>query len=597
MSSHDPDSWRERAESLRRAGKLEEAMQAGRRAVQQAPEDPLAWSELAHALRLGGILAEAKSAAARAIELDPGQASAWFNWGAVLLAQGDAAGSVEANRRAVGLDPKLAEAWSNLGGALAASGDAAGEIDAYRRALDVNAGLAPVWSNLGHALRLSGQSREAVAACRKATELDPAFAPAWINLANALVDSGEREAAIAACESALRLGPGLAESWGALAGALHAARRLEEALQAHRKAVELQPGNATLHFNLGVTLQHCGRSAEAIPPLRRALELEPAHAEAHFELSLALLATGQLREGWHEYEWRWRRQGAEPKRHDFALWDGDTSRPRRVLLWDEQGIGDQILHGSMVTDLESLAPTVTLEIDRRLVPLFQRSFPQIAVVPQGAAAAAGRTSYDCQAPLGSLGRWLRPSFASFPGRRSFLVADGRRAGEYRRRLARAREVIVGISWRSANKDFGPFKSMSLGDWLEILRAPRVRFIDLQYGDTAAERAEAERSVGARLEHLPDLDLHDDLEGLAALCGACDLVMTSSNVTAHVAGALGRPAWLILPKGHGRFWYWFSDRSDSPWYPSVRIFDQVVPGSWREILEVVARELAAFVKAR
>jgi tetratricopeptide (TPR) repeat protein len=589
--------WREQAARSRREGRLEEAVHAGRRAVEQAPGDAQAWSELAHALRLGGDLHEAKAAAARAIEIGPRLASAWFNWGAVLLAQGDAARSIEANRKALELDPGFVEAWSNLGGALAAGGDKAGEMDAYRRALAIDPNLAPVWSNLGNALREAGQPTEAVSACRRAVELDPDFAVAWTNLGNALLEHGEHEAALQSCQTALRLAPGVAEAWSALGGALHAMRRYDEAVRVQQRAIEIRPASADLHFNLGMTLQHCGRHEEAILPLRRALEIEPDHVEAHFELSLALLVSGQLREGWNEYELRWHRAGAQARRHQqLPPWSGDRSIPCRLLVWGEQGIGDQIVYGSVIEDLLPTPLAITLEVDQRLVPLYRRSFPSLSVVPPQASRAASSGSYDYQAPLASLGRWLRPSFESFP-RRAFLKPEPTRVNEYRRRMGGGRAAVVGVSWRSANREFGSFKSTHLDDWLEIVKVPHARFIDLQYGDTAGERESLVRKAGVRIGHLPDLDLTEDLDGLAALCAGCDLVVTVSNVTAHIAGAVGCPVWLIVPKGNGRFWYWFSSRSDSPWYPSMRIFDQVVPGSWRETLDTVARELAAFVKAR
>jgi tetratricopeptide (TPR) repeat protein len=594
MQSGDSQRWREQGERLRSEGRLDDAVRACRRALELAPGDARAWSELAHALRLGGNLEEAGTAAARAIELAPRLASAWFNRGAVLLALGDPAGSIEANRKAVELDPGFAEAWSNLAGALGAAGDRRGEIDAYRQAVGIKPELAPAWSNLGDALRESGQIAEAVSACRRATELDAGFAPAWSNLAQVLLDDGDNEQALEASMRALALEPRLAEAWSAKGGALLALRRYREAADAHRQAVELHPDSATLNFNLGMTLQHAGRSAEAEGFLRRAIALEPGHAAAHFELSLALLLAGSFHEGWKEYEWRWRRPGAVGRRYDFAPWDGDLSRPQRLLLWGEQGVGDQILHGSMLADFASLPLAVTLEVDRRLVPLFQRSFPRVTVVSQSAPPAGGAAAHDCHAPLAGLGRWLRPSFDRFPGK-AFLEADLRRRDEYRRRLA-GKRAVVGIAWRSANREFGAHKSTGLRDWLPILKVPGLRFVDLQYGDTAADRSESEQRAGMRIEHLPDVDLFDDLEGLAALCAACDLVVTTSNVTAHVAGALGRPVWLLAPLGNGRLWYWFSGRGDSPWYPSLRLFEQAEPGRWREAVDAVARELAALAPA-
>jgi tetratricopeptide (TPR) repeat protein len=580
----------QQAEDSRKAGDCARAEALCRQALEQAPWDARAWCELSHALRWQARLDEARSAASRAAELAPDLAAAWFNLGAVQVAQGESARGIESYRKALALDPDFAEAWSNLGGALGETGDKSGEIAAYRRAVAVDPQLAPVWSNLGSALVEAGELGEALLACGRATELDPGYAPGWNNLGNALRECGRLEEAVAACEKVLKLAPKLAEAWSSLGAALHGLGRLDEAVRAHRSAIEIQPAVAQHHFSLGVTLQHCGRYGEAIAHHRRALALDPGHGQAHWNLAFSLLASGRLREGWEEYEWRWRSRSAGARRYDLKPWDGDASTPRRLLLWAEQGIGDHILYGSVLADLVSSPLRIALEVDPRLVTLYRRSFPRIAVVPQEDPPADPR-DYDCQAPLGDLARWLRPSFESFPRHAGYLRPDARRADEYRARIrADAKSCRVGISWISVNREFGASKTLALRDWQAVLRVPRARFVDLQYGDTEGEREEVERRTGVHIDHLPDLDLHDDLEGLAALCAGCDLVITASNVTAHVAGALGRPVWLLAPQGGGRLWYWFPGRTDSPWYPSMRIFEQIAPGSWRETLDAVAREL-------
>jgi ADP-heptose:LPS heptosyltransferase len=190
---------------------------------------------------------------------------------------------------------------------------------------------------------------------------------------------------------------------------------------------------------------------------------------------------------------------------------------------------------------------------------------------------------------------LRPSFGAFPRHHGFLKPDAARAKSLAARLgARGAEKVIGISWTSSNREFGDRKSTALADWIEVLRVPGVRFINLQYGDTARERNELRKRHGHEIGHLDDIDLYRDLESLAALCAACDLVITVSNVTAHMAGALGRPVWQLTPKGLGRLWYWFSGREDSPWYPSMRIFNQRTLGNWQDVLGRVALELAGFV---
>jgi hypothetical protein len=246
----------------------------------------------------------------------------------------------------------------------------------------------------------------------------------------------------------------------------------------------------------------------------------------------------------------------------------------------------------MLPDFRSTAVKVTLECDPRLAPLFTRSFEHVTVAPRG-TRPLNPDDFDYQAPLASLGCWLRPVIDRFPRHGGYLKPHPQRVAEYRQRLLAPLERgqrIVGISWLSTNRWFGPLKSTRLSAWTDILGVRGAAFVDLQYGNTAAERADVERAGGVRIEHFADVDLFEDLDGFAALVAACDLVVTGSNVTAHVAGALGRPVWLLAPLARGKFWYWFSGRSDNPWYPSMRIFSQHRPGEWLETMAQIAAEL-------
>ena len=591
---HDPRQPREVGAELRRQGRLAEAIEVLEHALKRAPGDAQTLSELAHARRLQGDLDAARAAASRALEIAPGLAGAWFNLGAVQIEQGEAARGIESYRRALEIDPGFAEAWSNLGGALGEGGDKPGEISAYRRALGINPRLAPVWSNLGSALLEEGEIEEALAACKHAVELAPEFAAAWSNLGNAFHEHGDHAEAVRACERALELAPELAEAWSNLGCALLEQGAIERSFAAHRRALELQPRNARAHYNLGVAHERRRRHEAALASYRRARELDPTHAAAWMRLACVLLMRGEFPEGWEAYEWRWRQRGARRRRYDFTPWRGERTPGRRLLLWGEQGIGDEIIYSSMIGELEKAGPEITLEIDPRLAPLMQRSFPGVKVVARAHPTAIDPAAFDCQAPLAGLGRWLRPSFDSFPRHAGYLKAEVERVGGFSRKLRHdGAAAVVGISWGSANPEFGADKSSALADWAGILRVPGVRFVDLQYGDTANARDALRLRHGLEITHLNDVDLFNDLEGLAALCAACDLIITVSNVTAHMAGALGRPVWLLAPASQGKIWYWFSGRSDSPWYPSMRIFTQQAPGHWGPVLDAIAKELPAF----
>ena len=601
MNSSQPQDagyWRELGIGLRQQGSLAEAVEAFERALERAPGDAQTLSELAHALRRQGRTDDARRAAARAVEIAPGLAGAWFNLGASLHEQGDMARGIEAYRKALQLQPDFAEAWSNLGGALADSGDRTGGIEAYRRAVAANPRLAAAWSNLGNALLESGQIAEAVTACRRATELAPGFAAAWNNLATALGRQGEHAAAARACERALAIEPLLAGAWSNLGSALMELGELDQACAAHRRALETEPRNAQAHYNLGLAHERGRDPAAAIENYRRAVELDANFAAAGVRLACVLLMQGAFPEGWTEYEWRWRGKDAAPKRFAFSPWTGEKAPGQRLLAWGEQGIGDEIIYSKMLGELAEAGLRVTAELDRRLVPLVQRSFPDVRAVARRDPPAVDAAAFDFQCPLGNLGRWLRTSFGAFPRHAGYLKADAARTRAYSARLRKGgTQKVIGISWSSANREFGASKSSALADWAGLFKTPGARFVDLQYGDTLAARDELRRRHGLHLAHLDDVDLFNDLDGLAALCAACDLVITTSNVTAHLAGALGRPVWLLAPAADGRIWYWFSGRDDSPWYPSMRLFNQPSPGRWREVFDRVGEELAVFANDR
>jgi hypothetical protein len=268
-----------------------------------------------------------------------------------------------------------------------------------------------------------------------------------------------------------------------------------------------------------------------------------------------------------------------------------------LLVWAEQGVGDEILQAGMIGDLLARGLKVVWEVDPRMATLFQRSFPTVKVFPRVMPPITDRVEPGVVAHIaaGSMGAYIRRSFDDFPrDRRSYLTPDHARAAAYRARLALAPgERLVGISWLSKNVAFGESKSTQLEAWAKILKTPGLKFVDLQYGDTHAERRAFQKRHGVAIAHLDDLDLKDDLDGFAALTSACDLVVTVSNSTGHFAGALGVPAWIMIPAGVGKFWYWGLSGESSPWYPSVTLLRQASTQDWQPVLDEVAARLAAY----
>jgi hypothetical protein len=248
----------------------------------------------------------------------------------------------------------------------------------------------------------------------------------------------------------------------------------------------------------------------------------------------------------------------------------------------------------MLPQVIERTPSIVFEVEPRLVRLFARSFPAASVIGLRPEPYEGPVA--AQVALASLGGHLRRGFEAFVHRENgYLVADAARAGELRSRLSREGCAVVGLSWISKAPFGGRSKSARLADFGPLLRMPGLRFVDLQYGDTSAERAAIERDLGVRVERLPDIDTMNDIDGLAALIAACDAVATVSNTTAHLAGALGQRTWVMVPHGHARIWYWFRDKPESPWYPHVRVRHQQRGQPWSDLAAGVAEDLAASLR--
>ena len=487
-------------------------------------------------------LDEAAERYRQASQIEPDFAEAHYNLGVVLQWQGKAIDAAGAFRRAINLKPDYFEAHTNLGAALETLGRPEDAISAYRQALTVNPSHARAHSNLGSALQKLKRPDEAIAALEKALAVEPQFPEALNNMGNALSDLG----------------------------------RFDDAIDHFRRALSLMPDFAQAHHNLGNTLKKAARLDDAAASLKQAIKINPDYAEAHWNLSHVYFLQGRLAEGWGEHEWRWRCNNAPAQKSDFpqAPWPGPDTGKGTVLVWGEQGVGDEILFAGMIPDLLNACTGVAIDCDARLAPLFERSFPEIR-----------EQDTDFQTPSGSLGQWFRRDISAFPARASYLVPDPEKRETIREKYRDGdNPFLVGVSWSSINQDIGSEKSVSLADLAFLATVPGILLVDLQYGDTGPERRAFEETTGTAILHDDDIDQMADLDGFAAQVAALDLVITVSNTTAHMAGALGAETCVMLSAAP--LSCWLGDGEDSPWYPSARLFRQSAIGDWSAVLSQV-----------
>ena len=494
-------------------------------------------------------------------------------------------------RQAIQLQPEIAAFHLDLGGMLLAVGRLDDAAASAEEATRLAPGHIACWYNLGNIYYACGQRGPSHDAYARAVACDPKHPQANNNLGLLLLELGDRDAARRCFRQALNSNPRYAVAANNLGTVFDAEGDAGSAQSWFAIASSLDPAYLEPILNLAASLEKQGAWQAAIGELTRALHLAPNNVRGLWNLALAQLRLGHLSEGWTLYD---HGIGVADYRGPARPFAARPYKPgaRRMLLWGEQGIGDQVMYASMVSDLTAAAIDAVVEVDPRLVAMFTRSFPDLRFVPgTPVPAPATMEQVEVAMPLASLGRWLRPDFASFPRHAGYLCADRDRAALLRARYAvDPAHQIVGISWMSGARRHADAKSIDLRDWAPLLRQRGTTFVSLQYGNDAAHVQRVRDELGVAIIDDPEIDQLRDLDGLAAQIVAMDHVVTISNTTAHLAGALGVPGTVLLPRDRGLHWYWFVDRPDCPWYPSLTLLRQRVSGQWGDVIASAAQRL-------
>lgn len=427
--------------------------------------------------------------------------------------------------------------------------------------------------------REAGRLEEAEQACRQAVDLDPDNAEARWKLATVQRERGDPSAAEATLRAALTVAPDNVEALLTLATLLCSMRRPEDAVACVERATEVAPGAAIVHANLGLVLAQCGREEDAVTAYARALELKPAYAEARWNMAQLLLGLGRYAEGWQMFEARWqlakyaRQRPAAP----FPQWSGEELRGKRLFVHSEQGFGDTMQFLRFVEPAAERGAEVVLHVPKALLKLAAtlRGVARLDVL----GAPVPECDYVC--PVMSLPRGFRTTVETIPRRIPYVAAEASGIAAWRRRLDPDAVRHVGLVWASGispalGKGFmasARARSLPLAALGALGSVRGVRFYSLQKGPPAAEAAVPPADL--RLLDWSN-ELHDFIDTAALIC-ALDLVVTCDTSIAHLAGALGRPVWVLVNTPSS--WRWLRKRNDSPWYPTMRLFRQESAGEW------------------
>ncbi len=573
--------------NLRNQSRLKEAEASYRRALELKPDYAEALNNLGNTLYALRNFPEAEFCFIRTLQIKSDFAEAYSNMGNVLRELGRLDDAATSYRQALSLKPLLIEAHSNLALTLKLLNKPEEALNSCQRALEIQPNYADAHNNLGGILRDMGKLEDAVASFRYALSINPDYAEVLSNLGGLLRELGQLDEALACCQRALKMNPDYAEAHSNLGGVLKELGLLDDAVSSCKRALQIYPDCFNAHINLGSALQTQSNFQAAIDSFNQALLLKPDFRITKMNLGYAQLACGQLTEGWANHEYRTIIDG--DRFSHLPKWQGECLDGKSILIWGEQGIGDEIMFASLYNDIMARSERCVFECAAKLVPLFTRSFPRATVVAKSEPPhPVTKSNIDYQCAAGSLAQWLRPTLDSFPAKNQFLIPDPARVAHWKKCFtALGAGIKIGFCWRSSLKTGErSLHYTTLKQWGPIFSTPGVHFINLQYDECGAELNEAQHRFDLPLHVFSEVDMYNDLDETAALIQALDLVISAPTSVYTIAASLGVNTWLMT-SGVA----WFTHGTDNyPWYPTLRSFNRQWNQPWDEITVQVSEQL-------
>jgi tetratricopeptide (TPR) repeat protein len=533
--------------------------------------------EQAVSLQQQGRTAAAETLYQALLAQNPDHPGALHQLSILRLQQGAFDDALRLIRRVLDRDPNCSEAQVNLGVALHAMNRPADALEHFEKAIQLEPGRADAHYNLGRALQMLKRVAEAGQCYERALALRPDHAEARNNLGNVLLSLNRPQEAIECFEAALALRPDYADAHSNLGIAFHNIERYDEALASYARALAIQPDHADAHNNLGLALRDMNRHEEAIACFERAQAIKPDMVDAQLNEGLARLALGDLDAGWKKYQWRRLTPSFHRRKTPRPLWLGNWDiAGKTILLHGEQGLGDTLQFARYVPLVARRGARVILAVQQPLAPLMA-GFAGVSVLR---AQGESIPPYDCYCPLPSLPLAFQTTVETIPAEIPYVCVPPERAAKWRPAIEAISRPRIGLMWAGNLAHPNRRRWIPLRLLLPLTETHELHFVALQRelpeGDAQLlESAKVATFLG---------DRQADLADTAAMIAALDLVITVDTAIAHLAGALGKPVWVLLP--FSADWRWLRGRADSPWYPTARIFRQPALGDWAGVVTQV-----------
>ena len=497
-------------------------------------------------------------------------------------------------------------------------------IKYHEKTIEIDPKKHEAWLNYGLSFKKIKNFKEAITCFIKCLELNSNSFESYINLGDIYFEMKSFEKAISYFNQSLNYKPQNSKVITKIGVAYKNMNQFQKALDCHNKAIEADPNNASAYSNIGITYRGLHNIDKSIEFLNKALEIDPKfepalinkaiaytdlndyelskniylevlkinpkNIEAANNLAMLYLSYENFAEGWSYFEKRWETNKFQAYiKTEKKFWDGKESL-KKLLIVSEQGLGDQILYASMINQAKDICSKIYLTCDPKLENIFKNSFIDIDIISRNNFNNNNPGDFfDVHIPIGSLGKYFRNQSKDFSTNHyPYLLDEKSLTKKIGASLKKDNLILCGLSWKSNNKEIGVNKSLILSDLKKIINLQGFKFVNLQYGDVKKDLNEFNKDSKTKIIEHKDVDATNDILALASLIKNCNFVLTSSNTTAHLAGALNIPTIVIVPRGRGKLYYWTANKDKTLWYPSVKIFRQDHDFTWEKTITKVKK---------
>jgi tetratricopeptide (TPR) repeat protein len=581
------DAHYNRGNVLKGLQRLNEALHSYNKAIAIKPDYAQAYSNRGNILQELQRIDEALANYDKALAIKPDYAEAYSNRGTALKKMGRFDEALHSYDNAIAINPDYADAYYNRGNALKELQRLDEALHSYDKAIAINPDYAGAYYNRGDALKQLQRLDEALVNYDKVIAINPDFAQAHSNRGNALQELNRLDEAVHSYNNAIAITPDYADAHSNRGIALKKLERLDEALRSYDNAIAIKPDFAEAYYNRGISLQELLRLDEALHSYSNAIAIKPNYVDAHWNLSLCKLLGGNFKDGLQGYEWRWKSEGLSKavglRSLPQPLWLGAESlKHKTILLHSEQGLGDTLQFCRYAPLVARLGATVILEVQSPLVKLLKNLEGVSQVIAEGDTLPA----FDYQCPLLSLPLAFKTELHSIPPVLQHVAGDQEKVAKWQTKLGAKDKLRVGLVWSGGalhKNDHN--RSLTVSQLLPYL-PDHAQYVCLQ-----KEVRNIDKGLLAQHSEIKYVgDALEDFTDTAALCELMDVVISVDTSVAHLACALGKMTWILLPFAPD--WRWLLDRDDNPWYRTAKLYRQDKINDWNGVLKKVQSDLLA-----